>query len=30
MKSEKLWVPSSKPTDYGFENGLQVARLIVA
>ena len=27
MKSEKLWVPSSKPTDYGFENGLQVAKI---
>lgn len=27
MKSEKLWVPSSKPTDYGFENGLQVAEI---
>ena len=27
MKSETLWVPSSKPTDYGFENGLQVAKI---
>ena len=27
MKSEKLWTPSSKPTDYGFENGLQVAKI---
>lgn len=27
MKSEKLWVSSSKPTDYGFENGLQVAEI---
>ena len=27
MKSEKLWVPSSKPTDYDFENGLQVAKI---
>lgn len=27
MKSETLWVPSSKRTDYGFENGLQVAKI---
>lgn len=27
MSSEKLWTPSSKRTDYGFENGLQVAKI---
>lgn len=27
MSSEKLWTPSPKPTDYGFENGLQVAEI---
>ena len=27
MKSETLWVPSPKPTDYDFKNGLQVAKI---
>lgn len=27
MSSEKLWTPSSKPTDYDFKNGLQVAKI---